>query len=102
MILSKARSKKFETILALQIVAVISSLAPTLAGEEIADNTASKSKTAGVEVTESTGDKQTKLLDELIAPSYKPKSPEAAKLKEDIMYELEHKTEPEPFCYYPI
>ncbi|PWU02756.1 MAG: hypothetical protein C5B53_01295 [Candidatus Melainabacteria bacterium] len=100
--LSKAHSGKIQAFLAVQVVAVISSLSPSLAEELVAENTATKSKAAGVEVTETTTDKRTQLLNELIAPSYQPKSPEAAKLKEDVIYEMEHKTEAEPFCYYPI
>jgi hypothetical protein len=100
--LSKAHSIKVQAFLAVQIVAVIGSISPSLAEEAIAENTTTKSKAAGVEVTETATDKRTQLLDQLIAPSYQQKTPEAAKLKEDLIYEMEHKNEAEPFCYYPI
>jgi hypothetical protein len=100
--LTKTHSAKVQAFLAVQIAAVIGSISPSLAEEAIAENTVTKSKTAGVEVTETNADKRTQLLNELIAPSYQQKSPEAAKLKEDILYEMEHKTEKEPFLYYPI
>jgi hypothetical protein len=59
------------------------------------------SKAGKVEVSEST-DKRMRTLDEVIAPSYVTISPESAKLKKEIMDDMDNKSEAEPMCYYPI
>jgi hypothetical protein len=80
--------------------ALSGSLVPASA-EVLANAPEDQSKKAAVEVTEG-NDKRMQTLNEVVAPSYQKISPESAKVKEEIMDDLEHNSEPEPFCYYPI
>jgi hypothetical protein len=91
----QARSLRLFTFVFLALCLAPAGLAKTT------DAPVVESKTAGVEVSEST-DKRTRLLNQVVAPSYQTPTPEAAKVRQEIMDDLEHKSEAEPMSYYPI
>ena len=102
--MSRVYLSKIQLLFALQIiafaVAVIS--APGSLAKSGSTQPA-ESKKAGVELTEgTTSDPYKQTLNEVVAPSYQTPTPQASKIRQEIMDDLEHKSEPEPFCYYPI
>jgi hypothetical protein len=82
------------------LIALGSLLAPAFCEETVvAQEGASKTTKGG---SPDVDDKRMQLLNEVVAPPTQKKSPTAAKVKEEIMDDLNNKSEPEPLCYYPI
>lgn len=67
----------------------------------IAEAVGADSKTTAAEVSDRPSEKS-RLLDEVIASPKQAVSSEGTKVRAEIMDDLEHHSEPEPFCYYPI
>lgn len=101
---SRASLSRIQLLFAIQIssAAVVFCLTPACLAES-GSTAPAESKQAGVELTTGqTGDQYTQTLNEVIAPSYETPTPRASKIRAEIMDNLMHKSEPEPFCYYPI